>query len=270
MKRSGPCCIALLTFALSPMALSQTQITPDATLQTTVNQSGNTYTIDGGTSPGSGENLFHSFSHFDLLNGDIAEFAGSPGLVNIIGRVAGPQSTIDGILRGPVGGVNLWIINPNGVIFESNSSLDVSGSFNVSTADYLLLENGGQFFADPSLNSVLTVGNPTTFGFLDANQSCGSSANCAITIQGKSLEAATGQSLSFVAASVRIDGSTLSAVDGRINLVSKYYVANSNCGHCLLTVISRATRWQELTSGWSWSETCWHSSFRLKATSPSC
>jgi large exoprotein involved in heme utilization and adhesion len=48
------------------LAVSQAQvpsaIRPDGTLGTTVTQSGNVYTITGGTRPGNGPNLFHSSS----------------------------------------------------------------------------------------------------------------------------------------------------------------------------------------------------------------
>jgi hypothetical protein len=55
---------------------------------------------------------------------------------------------------------------PAGVLFGEHASLDVDGSFHVSTADYLRLADGGRFEATNPENSVLTVAPPEAFGFL--------------------------------------------------------------------------------------------------------
>src|SRR5439155_17967956 len=145
-----------------------TAITPDGTLGTAVTRSGNLYTITGGTRPGNGPNLFHSFDRFSVGTGNIASFTGpQTGIMNILSRVTGGQrSDIDGTLRSEISGANLYLLNPSGVLFGPNASLDVSGSFHVSTADYLRLADGARFSAHLSDTSVLTVAPPEAFGFL--------------------------------------------------------------------------------------------------------
>ena len=160
----------LLASALPGVAQAQftTAIRPDGTLGTTVTQAGHVYHIDGGTIKGS--NLFHSFDRLSVGTGDIASFNGPSTIANILSRVTGGQaSMIDGTLRSTVPGANLFLLNPSGVLFGPNASLDVSGSFHVSTADYLRFADGAKFFANLAQDSVLTVAPPAAFGFLGYN-----------------------------------------------------------------------------------------------------
>src|SRR5512134_1363980 len=57
-----------------------TQTTGTGNLGTTVNRAGNLYNITGGTRPGNGPNLFHSFGEFTVGAGDIANFLNNTGL----------------------------------------------------------------------------------------------------------------------------------------------------------------------------------------------
>ena len=68
-----------------PRSLAQvrTTLTPDGTLGTTVTQSGPVHTITGGTRPGNGPNLFHSFDRFSVGTNDTARFSGPTGIVNL-------------------------------------------------------------------------------------------------------------------------------------------------------------------------------------------
>ena len=87
---------------------------------------------------------------------------------NVIGRVTGPNaSQIDGLVASTVPGASLWLINPNGLVIGPGATLDVQGSFYASTADAVLLPNGGRFDARDPQASTLTIGNPVAFGFLD-------------------------------------------------------------------------------------------------------
>ena len=123
-----------------------------------------------------GANLFHSFSVFNVLGGESAQFQGPGGIRNVISRVTGgtsditglKSSLIDGPLSVAIPGANFYFINPNGVVIGANASLQVSGSVYISTADSLRLADGGVFHADPSKDSVLTTADPVAFGFLSA------------------------------------------------------------------------------------------------------
>src|SRR5262249_30005612 len=106
------------------LAVSQAQMrtspTPDGTLGTTVTQTGNLYTIKGGTRLGNAPNLFHSFDRFSVGKGDTASFTGPTDIANIVSRVTGGQrSDIDGTLRSEIAGANLFLLNPSGVMFGS-------------------------------------------------------------------------------------------------------------------------------------------------------
>ena len=179
-----------------------TALTPDATLGTTVTRSGTVYSIAGGTRPGNGPNLFHSFDRFSVGTGDTATFTGANTITNILSRVTGGQrSDIDGTLRSEIGGANLYVLNPSGVVFGPNARLEVSGSFHVSTADVIRLADGGVFAADPAVPSLLTVAAPVAFGFLRENPA-------AITIQGSTLQVAPGQTLSVVGGDLAVGGAS--------------------------------------------------------------
>lgn len=119
----------------------------------------------------SGSNLFHSFSQFNINTGQSATFtaAGASGAIsNVIGRVTGgSSSTIDGALSSTIPGANLYLVNPSGILFGPDASIDVNGAFFASTADYVSSGSSNKFYADTHQSSVLASVAPQAFGFLD-------------------------------------------------------------------------------------------------------
>ncbi|MGB3401422.1 MAG: filamentous hemagglutinin N-terminal domain-containing protein [Microcoleaceae cyanobacterium] len=120
--------------------------------------------IDGGAIRGS--NLFHSFQEFNIDNGRGAYFSNYENISNILTRVTGNNlSNILGTL-GVLGNANLFLINPNGIVFGPNARLDVGGSFFASTADSILFENSIEFAAsNPDAPPLLTINIPIGLNF---------------------------------------------------------------------------------------------------------
>ncbi len=127
----------------------------------------------------SGNNLFHSFSVFNVLGGlgESVTFTGPDNVKNVISRVTGGTSEITGskasLIDGPltvaIPGANFYFFNPNGVVFTENGWVQADGSVHISTADNLKLKDGGIFHADPTKTSTLTSAAPSAFGFLNPN-----------------------------------------------------------------------------------------------------
>lgn len=113
-----------------------------------------------------GNNLFHSFSDFNVNLGQGVYFTAPIGVSNILTRVTGNNSsTISGVL-GVLGNANLFLLNPHGLIFGPNARLDLSGSFLGSTSDSVLLSNGNTFSArQPQSVPLLTVSIPIGLNF---------------------------------------------------------------------------------------------------------
>jgi filamentous hemagglutinin family protein len=112
--------------------------------------------IEGGATRG--VNLFQSFWQFNVGDGQRVYFNNPAGIANILTRVTGNDpSKIFGTL-GVDGKANLFLLNPNGIIFGSNARLDVAGSFLGTTANSFVFENGLKFSAtNPEAAPLLTV-----------------------------------------------------------------------------------------------------------------
>ncbi|MGK7888087.1 MAG: filamentous hemagglutinin N-terminal domain-containing protein, partial [Leptolyngbyaceae cyanobacterium] len=133
--------------------------------------------IDGGAIRGSA--LFHSFEEFNVETGRAAYFANPAGIEAILGRVTGQNhSDISGRL-GVLGNANLFLLNPNGIVFGPDASLDIRGSFAATTADTFTFADG-QFFSavDPEAPPLLTM-NLTTPGLQYGAGQSGSIINAA-------------------------------------------------------------------------------------------
>ncbi len=208
---------------------TQAQIVEDATLpvNSAVDTSeDNVSSITGGTVAGG--NLFHSFQQFNIDEGQTADFVSpSTAIQNVLVRVTGgSNSKIEGTLStSGVSKPNLFLINPNGIVFEPNASLEVGGSFVATTANAIEFGNQGLFSASaPNSPRLLTV-NPSALFF---NQIATSSIeNNSIASAGfveqsglelSGLRVPDQRSLLLVGGNVTLDSGQLHALGGRIEL----------------------------------------------------
>ena len=129
-------------------------VTPDVTIKENPAD-----LIEGGAVRGS--NLFHSFQEFNVNTGQRIYFANPSSIENILSRVTGGDVTdIDGLL-GVDGSANLFLLNPNGIIFGPNARLDISGSLTASTGESWTFEDGSEFSAvNPQGAELLSISVP--------------------------------------------------------------------------------------------------------------
>jgi len=193
---------------------AQAQITFDGTLGAPGALTGSSITIGAASGQQLGGNLFHSFSRFNVNTGQAVTFAGPGSVGNIISRVTGGSvSSIDGLLGSSIANANLYLINPSGVVFGANASLDVKGSFYATTADYLKLGSTGTFHAANPAASTLSSAPPSAFGFLG-------SSLASIRVRNSFLSMPEGQALSLVGGNISVTRSVLLTAGGRVNLAS--------------------------------------------------
>ena len=165
-RRSFEICLLAVSYFCVSGNIAEAQVTPDNTVDTNVNQNGNVSEITGGQTRG--DNLFHSFQDFSVPTGNEAFFDNADTIENIFSRVTGGNiSNIDGLIRAN-GSASLFLVNPAGIIFGENASLDIGGSFIGSSADSILFPDGVEFSAsDTQAEPILTVNAPIGLGFRD-------------------------------------------------------------------------------------------------------
>jgi filamentous hemagglutinin family protein len=184
-----------------------TGISSDGSLGTgKVSYSGGNYSIPASVGTQLGGNLFESFTQFNLLENEVADFQGPASVRNILARITGGSaSSIDGTIESDIQGANLFLINPSGVMFGPNAAVNVSGSFIVTTGDHVGLTDGTRFNATPgAADAMLTGAPPEAYGLLAASSG-------AISFQDSQLTAAAGAALAFAAGQVECQGAQLTA-----------------------------------------------------------
>jgi filamentous hemagglutinin family protein len=207
------------------------QIVPDTTLGSENSRvTGISPTIDqinGGATRGT--NLFHSFQEFNVGEGRSAYFTNPAGIENILTRVTGTNpSNILGTLGITGGNANLFLINPNGIIFGQNASLDVGGSFTATTANAIKLGDTGLFSAsEPATSNLLTV-RPSALFFNAVAPGAIVNQSLAQSLSGQTnsldgpvgLQVPIGKTLALIGGNVAIEGGNLTAAGGIIELGS--------------------------------------------------
>ena len=225
------CYVCMSAYANVMPTLAQSKIVPDNTLGAessivTPNAQGlPTEEITGGAIRGA--NNFHSFQEFNISAGRSAYFKSpNPRIQNILARVTGNNlSEIFGTL-GTIGdATNLFLINPNGIIFGPNAVLNVTGSFVGTTAHAVQFGNRGNFSADAPVapGPILTI-NPSALLFNQispasiTNMSTAPAGLNPVGVEVTGLRVPDGRSLLLVGGNVNLDGGSLRAYEGRIEL----------------------------------------------------
>ena len=189
------------------------QVTSDGTVNTQVNQNGNTAEITGGETRGN--NLFHSFEDFSVETGNEAFFNNADSISDIFSRVTGGNvSDINGAIRAS-GSANLFLINPAGIIFGENASLNIGGSFYGSSASSILFKDGEFSATDLDNPPLLTINAPIGLGFRDQP---GDITNNSVANDGNGLEVDSGKNISLLGGDVSFNGGRVTAPGGIINL----------------------------------------------------
>jgi filamentous hemagglutinin family protein len=185
-----------------------------------------TYTIGANLGRQIGPNLFQSFLDFNLTSGQTANFTATGStapISNILARVTGGSSSIDGTIESQITGANLFLLNPAGVMFGPHAQVNVSGSFVVGTPDYVKLAGGGKFNTALGNDSQLTSASVSAFGFLSASPA-------PVSFAGSQLSVPNGRGLHVIAGNITLDqgsadgvaerGTTLAAPSGNLTLFS--------------------------------------------------
>ncbi|MGF1527636.1 MAG: filamentous hemagglutinin N-terminal domain-containing protein [Candidatus Competibacterales bacterium] len=192
--------------------LSHGQVVLDGSQGASGPLAGPDYQIDAQLGRQVGGNLFHSFATFNLDTGESATFSGPETVERVVGRVTGGNpSRIDGTLRSTIPGADLYLMNPNGVLFGENARLEVDGAFWATTADYLTL--GETRFEATVGEGELSTAPVSAFGFVRAQP-------LEIAVEDSALTAGEGQTLGLVGGALGLGGAQLEAPGGAIHLVA--------------------------------------------------
>ncbi|MCV6637529.1 filamentous hemagglutinin N-terminal domain-containing protein [Candidatus Albibeggiatoa sp. nov. NOAA] len=189
------------------------EVITDGSVGAQVSLQGTDYDISADLGLQQGSNLFHSFDTFNLQNNETATFSGSENIKNIVARITGGQSTINGLIRTTIPEADLYLANTQGFVFENNARLDVLGSFYLTTASSVFFADGQVLSTrQTNKNQSFSSAPPAAFGFLDTPHS--------IEISGTQLDTLKGKTLSLSAGDIVIKNSRLKATAGHLDLLS--------------------------------------------------
>ncbi|MCA6501414.1 MAG: filamentous hemagglutinin N-terminal domain-containing protein [Pseudanabaena sp. M135S2SP2A07QC] len=222
IKRSAIALLLLQSFVMGSDAFAQsimptqgvgdlgTQVTPDINNAQQLN-------ITGGTQAAA--NLYHSFQQFGLTQGEIANFMSNSSIQNILARVTGGDaSVINGLVQVTGGNSNLYLLNPAGIIFGANSSLNVPAAFTATTASGIQVGNSW-FGVNTGIDDVKKLtGTPQAFGFASSTTMPTNEQPAAIVNAGN-LTAKEGQSITLVGGLV-INTGTITSPSGKVTIAA--------------------------------------------------
>ena len=215
-------CVSAFTTSFSS-SFAQSNIVPDETLGTesssrvifNFNGAANDAIIGGAER---GQNLFHSLREFGVSENRGAYFlTPNANIQNIFARVTGSNaSQIFGTLgvrqanNFTPSNANLYLMNPNGVLFGQNARLDMGGSFLATTANGIQFGERGVYNASGGQPvDVLTI-NPSAFLFNQISR--GNITNRSVAPAGQNL---VGENIT----GLRVpDGKSLLLLGGDINI----------------------------------------------------
>ncbi|MCF3576270.1 CHAT domain-containing protein [Planktothrix agardhii] len=220
---------SVLLVCLFPTSIvAQTIIPAQDGTGTQVIHQGNQFNINGGSLSGNGANLFHSFEKLGLSQGQIINFISNPKIQNILGRVTGGEASfVNGLIQVTGGNSNLFLINPAGIVFGENASLNIPASFTATTASSIGFGNQNWLQAIGENQWQTLVGTPRDFVFNSENP--GSLVNFG------NLTVSPGENITLLAGTVLNTG-TISAPAGNITIASvtgENLVRLSQDGHLL-------------------------------------
>jgi filamentous hemagglutinin family protein len=213
-----PLSCGLTLWAIFSPGISQAQVISDNTLLTSVSSSDQlSFTIQGGTSIGT--NLFHSFQNFSIPSGGSAIFEQDAAIQTIFSRVTGSQiSDIQGLMQSN-GNASLVLLNPNGITFGPDATLQVGGSFLATTAETIAFADGSLFSArNLQASPLLTISQPSGLQF--GNNPGEILSQAAGSAEAGGLQVPLHQTLALIGGNVRIEGGFLFAPSGSIALGS--------------------------------------------------
>ncbi|MGC1525988.1 MAG: S-layer family protein [Phormidesmis sp.] len=164
------------------------------------------------------ENLFHSFERFSINEGQQITFDNPLAVQRVFSRVTGNlPSDILGTLRS-TGTADVFLLNPNGVVFGPNARLDVGGSFAASTADAFAFGELGSFSARrPEVPSPLLTIQPSAFLF---GQVLPQEIVVRSVADNTGLSVPDGENFLLLGGDILLDGGKLSSLGGQIELAA--------------------------------------------------
>jgi filamentous hemagglutinin family protein len=233
--------IPLFLSFLTVPNLASAQVVSDNTVSTTVNQVENhQFEITGGEQ--AGRNLFHSFEQFSVSAEGAIHFLNEHTIENIISRVTGElPSDIQGLVTAR-GSANLILLNPNGITFGENATIQIGGSFMATTAEHIRFADGTTYSAtETSQEPLLTITAPVGLGF---GNNPGNITNRAGRVDPSrndaaisGLEVPVQETLALIGGDILIEEGILTASGGRIEL-------GAIAGDSEVGIIPTSTGWE--------------------------